>query len=449
MPPNRRRPRSRRRNPGDELGTAAGLPPESGSGAATTGWFAAASAAANVLGYVTSVVLSRGLSPADFGAAGALLAIGLIGFIPASALQLVVAARSAQADRWGPGSRVSRRAAAAPALGVGGALAVAGVALAPLLRDYLHLASALPVVLVWVAVVPMVVTGAMQGLLLGRRRFGRLATSALATALTRIVAVWAALALGGGLVAVLVAVAGASVLAAGATALLAAERGTRVVPLGAVWRATLSGSVLLTAFFALTNVDVPLARHYLPPDDSGTYVLGSLFAKACLWGPQFLAVMAFPRLVDPRRHRRSLLVTLGATAAVGLVGVAVAATAGGAVARRLSGAEYSDVGGVAGWFALLGLLWALVNVMVLADISRRRRAMAAGLWAVVVAEVVAVGLVGARATPSLVVGVALCCAAAAVVVGYLATVRVTGRTPEDRGPAEGQPTSLAGQAPGR
>ena len=90
------------------------------------------------------------------------------------------------------------------------------------------------------------------------------------------------------------------VLGAGAAAAvalaLAPGGGTASVPLATATQALSRGAVVLTAYFLLTNVDVPIARHHLTGPDSGTYALASIFAKVCLWGPQFLAVVAFPRM---------------------------------------------------------------------------------------------------------------------------------------------------------
>ena len=49
---------------------------------------AVASVPSNLLGYAFAVVLSRALGPGDYGALSALLALGLIGSVPAISLQL-------------------------------------------------------------------------------------------------------------------------------------------------------------------------------------------------------------------------------------------------------------------------------------------------------------------------------------------------------------------------
>ena len=71
----------------------------------------AGTAAANVLAYVTVVVLARATGPVVYGELAALVALGLIGNVPATALQLVVARRTAAAGRPRPDLRGLRAAA--------------------------------------------------------------------------------------------------------------------------------------------------------------------------------------------------------------------------------------------------------------------------------------------------------------------------------------------------
>ena len=74
---------------------------------AHVGWGSAAlalgvaTAVGHALSYAFSLVLSRALGPADFGALGALLGIAVVASVPATALQTQVARFSAIADTGG------------------------------------------------------------------------------------------------------------------------------------------------------------------------------------------------------------------------------------------------------------------------------------------------------------------------------------------------------------
>ncbi len=55
---------------------------------------------------------------------------------------------------------------------------------------------------------------------------------------------------------------------------------------------------MLLAFFALTNLDVFLARNLLSAEDSGIYAAGAILTKSCLFLPQFVIIIAFPSIAE-------------------------------------------------------------------------------------------------------------------------------------------------------
>lgn len=388
------------------------------SRARSTALFGAASVLANAMGYVVTVLLVRGLSPDEFGAMGALLALGIIGTIPYTAVQLSVSRQASDARTRG--ARLSLPRALAFGLAVGTALLAGFVVAAVPLAAYLHLESAWHVVVVGLILVPMLVGAAGNGLLLGEERITRLAVTAAASASARVVAVAAALAVGGGVGSTLVAMVLGAVAATAVVVLLAPRGGTEVVPVRSVVGAMSTGAVVLTAYFLLTNVDVPIARHHLTRDDSGVYALAAVFTKICLWGPQFLAVVAFPRM-----HRsRGRSTSLGVAGLTALSGVAVAVALvplGGTVVRVVAGRPVEEAAALAPWFALLGTAWAVVNVAVLHEIATRPRGRGLWVWAVAAAVGVALTVQPTPAEVSSIVGWTL---AVSLVGAVVAVVRL-------------------------
>ena len=96
----------------------------------------------------------------------------------------------------------------------------------------------------------------------------------------------------------------------------AGPRATRPVDAGA---RSLHNSQALLAFFALSNVDIVVARNVLTAHDAGLYAGGLILTKAVLFLPQFVVVVAFPSMAsaDERRRRPgrrawSLIAGLGA-----------------------------------------------------------------------------------------------------------------------------------------
>ena len=356
--------------------------------------FGVASVVANAMGYVLSVLLARGLSPDDFGAMGALLALGIIGTIPYTAIQLSVSRRAS--DALAHGSRVSRSSALVLGLVVGLVLCAAFVVVSVPLAAYLHLDSAWHVVVVGLILVPMLVGAAGNGVLLGEERISRLSIAAVVAAVARVAAVAVALAGGGGVGSALVAMVLGAGAATGVVIALVPGGGTASIPLRASTQSLSRGAVTLTAYFLLTNVDVPIARHHLTGVDSGTYALASIFTKICLWGPQFLAVVAFPRM--HRTEGRST--SLGVAGLTALFGLGVSATLvplGAPVVQIVAGRAVTEGAALAPYFGLLGTAWAVINVAVLHDIATRPRGRGLWVWTVTAGLVLALAL---QATPT-------------------------------------------------
>ncbi|MGH8828053.1 MAG: oligosaccharide flippase family protein, partial [Jiangellaceae bacterium] len=151
------------------------------------GAVAVATSVANILAYFLTVVGARLLGPAEFGAFGALLAVIIVGYVAALAVQATTAKAVAAHRDPAPSVRAGLLLA-----GIAGLLTVA---LSPLLRDVLQLASVVPVLAVAISVAALAVCAAPLGLFQGAERFGAFAT---------LLTVQNVLRVGGGLVAMVV-----------------------------------------------------------------------------------------------------------------------------------------------------------------------------------------------------------------------------------------------------
>ncbi|HZG93686.1 MAG TPA: polysaccharide biosynthesis C-terminal domain-containing protein [Mycobacteriales bacterium] len=346
---------------------------------------------ANLLGYAFNIVTSRWFLPAEYGALGSLLGVSLVAGIPALALQPVVARHTAvhvgAADSLGALWRTLTRWAVA----VGAASALVVVVTAPLTARFLHLDSPWPVV--WLALqlatLPLVAT--YQGMLQGVERFRALAVALLAAGVTRLAFGAAFVSIGWGVTGAMAATAAGSA----ATAVLGAAlvgrfggRSTRRVPrLGHELSHT---GVAMAALLVMANVDVLLARHYLPATESGLYAVGAIVAKGMFWAPQFVVVLLFPRLANPDRHAgiaRRAAIGLATLAGVGAGTLAIAARP---VLRAAVGSGYERLAPDAWAFAAVGGSLALAQLLLYARIAQGDRRITGVVAAVAAAEVVAV-----------------------------------------------------------
>jgi len=400
------------------------------------------------LHYAYNVAMAAVLGPAAFGALGALLALILLGSVPGIALQAMAARHTAllatdQRDQQALWSSLLRLAA-----WWGAALAAVTVAASPVLGAWLHLDSPAPVLALALALAPSTFSYTSQGMLQGREAFGAFITVGLVNAVVKLVAGLGLVAAGFG---VSGAVAGAAVgtwLGAAVGVLLVRRSIVAAPPAGGAPRAAAPAATALgreatvaitglLGLFLLTNLDVPLARHFLPAEASGLYALGAVVAKIAFWGPQFVTTLVFARLVTGGDRRRllagsaALIVASGALLAVGL-----AALAALGVALPLLGGDYAAIGRALPLFAVLGCSLALVQLLLFEEIaaSARRMGRVLALAAVLQAALISVAF---HDSVGEIVGTALAAALALVAVGVVLASR-------RRGPVSARPRAGPG-----
>jgi len=381
-----------------------------------------ASVLSNALGYGLTVLLTRSFGPAEYGALGALLGVGLIGGIPAGALTYVLARRTAAAELpTGANERAGLRLSITVGAVVGGLVIV----LSPVADAFFHLGSPWPAFWLGVMLLPYSVQGALLGGLLGHERYTAFAAGQLLTALARFAA---------GVATALLALSVAGAMAALAVGTFAAAAGLWWMCGPASWSVPGRSRDLLAdlaracsaiaGVIVLSNVDLLLARHFLSREESGAYALAALFGKACLWGAQFVPALVFPRLARDGSGRGLLLRSAAAAAGVGAAGILVASVAAGPVVRVIAGDDpgYAEAVNLAVPFAILGTLWALVQLALLAAVAAGDPRPGRLLWVVVAVESLIIA-VGAHDSPATILAVSLACTGVLAVAATLLVLR--------------------------
>ena len=341
--------------------------------------------ASQVISMLQMLVVSRLLGPEQFGAFGALAVILLLGSTAMAATQVVIARHVAS-------GRTAQHVGFGPVLAVGVATFALAAAVAPLLSWALGLSGLLGLLMVAATFVPLTITGGQLGLLQGVERHKRLSALYVLASTTRVAGAIAGAAVGGTARSTTVGVAlGAAVGALAGQALLrglptwgAREEGPREFLVE-----VLHAAHALIALYALTNLDVLLARVQLTPYDAGLYASGALVARAVFFLPQAVLVAAFPRMVAGSRNaqRQALL---GVTA-LGLLATGFVALVPSQIITVVSGSAFLDVADDAWLFALAGAGFAVVQVQLYARMAHQDRRAAILLWGGV-AALAALGL---------------------------------------------------------
>lgn len=345
----------------------------------------AATLIGNGAAYLLSMIAARILTPAQFGALGALLGLLVIISTVGIATQAFTARRVAVAGE--DHDRIEGESIRLSVL-VGVSIMVGGVIVSwPLSRLF----EIPPIALATgIASIGFVVMGsAAMGIAQGREDHGRLAWSFIANGAGR--------AVGGVLGVVLLR----SVEGVGIGILIGCAVGAAIsywITCRGAWSSGLSTGVrgdfvhvfhALVVLFTLTNVDVLLARVFLTPDESGEYSVGVLLAKIAFFLPNAIVIVLFPKMTSTN-SRRAVYVATGLTAIVGFVITAFSFLFGDLVIRVLGGVQYPDLGSEAWLFALEGSAFALVQVLLYARLATQDRSAVVSVW---VALVVLVGVV--------------------------------------------------------
>jgi hypothetical protein len=363
-------------------------------------------------------VVGRLLDAEAYGALGTVLAAMVVLGVPLGTLQTAASAMVAE-HGLGPGTarRTLSRVAMSSVLPAAAVLACASG-----LRDYFHLDSWGEAAQLAPYLVASAVLAAARGLLLGAGRTGAVAATYLVSTALRIglgLALVAPLGVAGALLGTLagevaaVAVAVVLLLPPG----LDGDQGR--LGLRAVGRA----GVTVTGLFLFSTVDLFLARHYLHPGASGSYIAAATVAKTILALPASIMSVVFPQMVAawPGRGRgRVLLTGVIAVAGPALLAGAVVVAAPSLVLGLLYGNRYADAAEVVRILAVVAALTSVVAVMTHAALARRAWTIAVP-WAGAAMQVALIPLW--HATPAQVAA----CSAAALVPTLLLVVALEGR----------------------
>jgi O-antigen/teichoic acid export membrane protein len=154
-----------------------------------------------------------------------------------------------------------------------------------------------------------------------------------------------------------------------------------------VIRELFHNSHALLAFFALSNADVVIARVTLDEHDAGLYAGGLILAKAVLFLPQFVVVVAFPSMTTEETGRSMTLGALGVVLAIGMTAVAGVWLLESLAVQFIGGDAYDELAGDLWGFATLGTIWAMTQLLVYSVVARQDRWMVGVVWAGLVAVV--------------------------------------------------------------
>jgi O-antigen/teichoic acid export membrane protein len=319
------------------------------------------------------------------------------------------------------------------------ALGVVLLALTPVINVTLQLDDLLMAALLGVSAVPLTLVGGLTGILQGERRWGALSAVQVCVGAPRLVVGVALMTWRPeprwGVIAVAVTLVVPVAVGLHALRHRHLRPGDQQEGLRSLVMEMVHNSQALLAFFAVSNVDLIVARHTMDSHDAGLYAAGLIMAKAVLFLPQFVSIVAFPSMASGNSPRTFAL-AVGAVVVLGGM-----ATLGTALLPKLAlifvgGSEYDEVRSRLWVFAVLGTLLACLMMVVYALLARGGQRSVYLTWLALVA-IVGFGLTADTVAGLLTVVIAV--DAVLVLLLLVAHQRSTGLPVRDDGTLEQYP----------
>lgn len=354
---------------------------------------AVAMAIMNVATYGFVVLASPLLGTNSFGALTATLNVLLVISVASLGLQATAARRIASAPEHVAQiedsiMRVTYRAAFA--------LGVLLLLLSPVINAVLKLDSPAAALIMATTAVPLTIFGGQIGVLQGERRWAHLGLMYMANGLGRFTAGAVCILLDPTFISAVVGIGigfwipvvlGWWLMRHDRTAHEpVAENRPRSLLMEAV-----RNSQALLAFFALSSLDIVVARNTLSEHQAGLYAAGLILTKAMLFLPQFVVVVAFPSMSQGSERRRALTLSLTLISVLGAVGTLAAWLLSGIALRFVGGSGYVEVQSKLWLFAIIGTLLAMIQLLVYSVLARQGRLAVYAVW-VALAAMLGLGL---------------------------------------------------------
>lgn len=344
----------------------------------------------NVAAYGFTMIAARLLGPQAYGGFAAMMNLLLVAGVVSLGLQ-ATAARRIAADP----EHVHHIEAEIMRVTYRGALLIGVLLLlaTPLIDRALKLDDLPTAALVGLAVVPFTVMGGQAGILQGERRWLPLGILYLASGVPRLLVgtaliLWRptefAAILGVTLGMVAPVVVGWFALRVRSSA----RQTTAAHDASAIVRETVRNSQALLAYFALTNADIIVARNIFDAHNAGLYASGIILAKAVLFLPQFVVVVAFPSMSTASERRQALTRSLTLVAGLGLLATIASYLLAPLAMVFVGGDAYAEIESQLWLFAVLGTTLSLLQLLIYAVLARQGRR---SIWFVWLALVTLVG----------------------------------------------------------
>lgn len=351
----------------------------------------------SVASFIFHVIISRRLGTTHYGVMNALLGIISLLTVPLGAMQIAVTQAVVDKESAGQSFSVVRVTWRSFLSGCVAMFTLA--ACAPLIDQFLHIGSPLPIFLVAAWIPLATVSAVLQGALIGEYRFRAVAfASFVGVGLIRLVLGYAMVSAGLG-----VSGAVAATIFAQAFTMSSLLFSARHELLGhrheSVVRTRMRDTVLsvaaLAGYTTLIGIDTFLAQHFFPSSLAGKYAAAAVAAHIAFFIPAALVTVAFPRLADGKgtdeASRRIFRQTLRTSVVLGVLAAVIMTVLPTLTIRILFSSKFASAPSILGELSFASVAVGLLILFVYLHLARRSL-MALTPWIGVVLAVVLISV---------------------------------------------------------
>jgi len=330
----------------------------------------------NFFSFITHMLLSRMLGPANFGLLNVILGISLLVTIPLTGIQMATTQSVIQQKI--NKTLYSAQIAAKRSFYFGLLIMVLLIASTPLVDSYVHVNSATTLVAL-AAWVPVAALGAFaQGVLLGNYQF-RVAAFAIfiGTGVLRLVMSLLAVDAGFGVLGAMVAMFVAQTVSSLIMLILIRDSlldNTNSNILHLKFKTTILSTASLLGLTALISVDTFFARHIFDPRTAGFYVTGEVGAHMVLYLTSAFASIMFPLVSSGKGNdessERIFLQTVIVTGFCGITASAVMTLFPKLIILIVFGSKFYGVSRILGILSIASAVFAILYLFTYLHIAR-------------------------------------------------------------------------------
>ena len=329
----------------------------------------------NLSSFLFHIELSRLLGPGNYGAINSILSILTLIAVPIGAAQLAVTqviVGYVNEDQKFSLSKITKRA-----LFFGLAAMIIFSIFIPFQDKFLHLHSAVPLVLVAIWVPIATVGAVLQGALIGEFRFRSVAFATfMSGGPVRLLLGLGMVKAGWGVSGAVLATIFAQLFST--TSLFVSARDNYGAHLEKIHVKTSGRDMALSiaavgGFTALSGVDTFLARHYFSAHLAGVYAAGAVAAHIALFAPLAIVSVAFPHLVenDGEQSRKAFVQASWLTLGIGVATAIFLTTFSTFVVNVFFGSRFSGSNLILGILSFTSTFFGLINLLVYSLLAKR------------------------------------------------------------------------------